>query len=174
MRRSPRKLGDAPFMCPELRAASVSDTDETAAAPQMTSESAMERQHRRPGLVVCGRSPESSQQEFIVTEPDARPTVRRGHRRAAKWASIAACAVLVVGVAVPIALKLQHAPLAGSTRPIRFLGLYERDMDSSYAVVATFTRSTGVKPDILTYYGSWLEPFQTSFAATAAQHGAIP
>jgi hypothetical protein len=47
-------------------------------------------------------------------------------------------------------------------------------MDSSYAAVATFTRSTGVKPDILTYYGSWLEPFQTSFAATAAQHGAIP
>jgi hypothetical protein len=44
----------------------------------------------------------------------------------------------------------------------------------SYDGVRAFTRSTGVAPDVVTYYSAWLEPFQTTFAAAAAEHGAVP
>ena len=40
--------------------------------------------------------------------------------------------------------------------------------------MAAFKTATGIRPDVLTYYSSWLEPFQTSFATTAAKHGAVP
>ena len=109
-----------------------------------------------------------------MTESQVGPDTRRGSHRTAKWVSIAACAVLLIAAAVPIALKLRPAPAASSIQPIRYLGVYERDMASSYAGVTAFTTATGIRPDVLTYYSSWLEPFQTSFAVTAAEHGAVP
>jgi hypothetical protein len=34
--------------------------------------------------------------------------------------------------------------------------------------------ATGVRPRVVLYYSGWLEPFQAGFAATAAEHGAVP
>jgi len=58
--------------------------------------------------------------------------------------------------------------------PGTYLGVYATRGQVSYAGVRAFTRSTGAAPDVVTYYSAWLEPFQTTFAATAAQHGAVP
>jgi hypothetical protein len=40
--------------------------------------------------------------------------------------------------------------------------------------VNAFTRITGIKPSLVVYYSGWLEPFQSGFAMTAANHGAVP
>jgi hypothetical protein len=82
--------------------------------------------------------------------------------------------MLLIGAAVPIALKMRSAPTANATQSIRYLGLYERGSSSSYAGVAAFKTATGIRPDVLINYSSWLEPFQTNFATTAAKHGAVP
>ena len=60
------------------------------------------------------------------------------------------------------------------TTPGSYLGVYAAGAPSSYAGVTAFASATGVKPRLVVYYSGWLEPFQTSFAATAAKHGAVP
>jgi hypothetical protein len=40
--------------------------------------------------------------------------------------------------------------------------------------VTAFTTATGVSPRVVLYYSGWLEPFQASFAATAAKEGMVP
>jgi Glycosyl hydrolase family 26 len=69
---------------------------------------------------------------------------------------------------------VQHAGSAASTRPGSYIGLYPDGVPASYAGVTAFTAATGVKPNIVPYYSGWLEPFQVTFAAIAAQHGAVP
>jgi mannan endo-1,4-beta-mannosidase len=44
----------------------------------------------------------------------------------------------------------------------------------SYAGVKAFTAATGVRPNVLMYYSSWNEPFQSGFAEAAARRGAVP
>jgi mannan endo-1,4-beta-mannosidase len=143
----------------------------------MSSEFTLVRRRRlRYWLTFNRRLRSSPLQELNVTEPHAVPTARRGKNRTAAWIGVLACAVLVTGAAVPVALKMRSgsAPPSNSTQPIRYLGLYERDLPDSYAGVTAFTAATGVTPNIVMYYSSWLEPFQASFAATAAKHSAVP
>jgi hypothetical protein len=122
-----------------------------------------------PGAVIDGRPGSKRQQERTVSEP-----ARQRTRRKALWITIITCAALViVGTTVPL-VKRHTTPTYNSTQQARYLGLYERDMPSSYAGVTAFTTATGVQPNVLMYYSSWLEPFQAGFAAAAAQHGAIP
>jgi mannan endo-1,4-beta-mannosidase len=109
-----------------------------------------------------------------VTGPGVGPTTQRGSHRKAKWITLVICAILLIGTAIPITLKMRSAPAVSSTQPIQYLGVYERDASSSYSGVTAFTTATGVRPDILTYFSSWLEPFQTNFATNAAEHGALP
>ena len=52
--------------------------------------------------------------------------------------------------------------------------MYLPGVPDSYAKVPAFTKTTGVKPDVLTYYSGWLEPFRASFAEAAAKQGAVP
>jgi len=61
-----------------------------------------------------------------------------------------------------------------STVPASYLGLYSDGVPDSYAGVTAFTKSTGVKPDLVSYYSGWYEPFKTNFAAAAAREGAVP
>jgi mannan endo-1,4-beta-mannosidase len=58
--------------------------------------------------------------------------------------------------------------------PVRYLGVYESQVLRSYAGVDQFGQAIGRQPDIVSYYSAWHEPFQASFAATAAKHGAVP
>jgi mannan endo-1,4-beta-mannosidase len=57
--------------------------------------------------------------------------------------------------------------------PQSYLGVYLPGVPDSFAGVPTFTRTTGVTPDVLAYYSGWLEPFRFSFARAAARRGAV-
>ncbi len=109
-----------------------------------------------------------------MTQTQVKPTARRGSRRAAIWVGAVTCAALLIGTAVLVSLGNRSTPPTNSTRPVHYLGLYVRGMPSSYDGVTAFTTATGVGPNVLMYYSAWLEPFQTSFATTAAEHGAMP
>jgi mannan endo-1,4-beta-mannosidase len=58
--------------------------------------------------------------------------------------------------------------------PASYIGLYPPGVPGSYAAAAAFTRSTGITPNVITYYSGWLEPFQARFADIVAKHGAVP
>ncbi|HXZ72784.1 MAG TPA: glycosyl hydrolase [Streptosporangiaceae bacterium] len=58
--------------------------------------------------------------------------------------------------------------------PGSYLGVYATRGQVQYTGVRTFMHATGVAPDLVTYYSAWFEPFRTSFAVTAAEHGAVP
>ena len=58
--------------------------------------------------------------------------------------------------------------------PETYLGVYATRGHVLYTGVRAFMQATGVAPDLVTYYSAWFEPFRTSFAVTAAEHGAVP
>jgi mannan endo-1,4-beta-mannosidase len=151
----------------------VNGIEQTARAQPKSSDSTASRQHLWTRLFTKRRTRRSVQREFGLTEPEPGPTARRGSHRRAKWISGVACVLFLLGAAIPVTLRMQPAPTANSTQTIRYLGVYERETSSSYAGVTAFKTATGVQPDVLTYYSSWLEPFNTSFAITAAAHGAV-
>ncbi len=105
-----------------------------------------------------------------------------------KLLGIAAIAVAVItGVAITVTAALHfHAAASRSAvssapvlatlpaRPESYLGVYVTGVPDSYAGVPAFTSTTGVRPDVLTYYSGWLEPFRTGFADAAARQGAVP
>jgi Glycosyl hydrolase family 26 len=115
------------------------------------------------------------------------PPVRSGivRRRRAK---LAAMTIAAVGIVAAIFTSLAvyspwHPAGTGRSAPHRqglhttsasFIGLYARGVPDSYAPVNAFTTITGVKPSLVAYYSGWLEPFQSGFAMTAANHGAVP
>jgi mannan endo-1,4-beta-mannosidase len=99
--------------------------------------------------------------------------------------AIAGTVVIVVAALAAFAVHHDKASPPGTghrrslTSPLphtpgTYLGVYAARGQVSYAGVSAFTRSTGVAPDVVTYYSAWMEPFQTTFAAAAAQHGAVP
>ena len=59
-------------------------------------------------------------------------------------------------------------------RPDSYVGVCRSGAPGSYAGVTRFTATTGVKPRLVVYYSGWFEPFKTTFATTAARHGAVP
>jgi mannan endo-1,4-beta-mannosidase len=74
----------------------------------------------------------------------------------------------------PRAPKQQNENGPLPTAPASYLGLYSDGVPDSYAGVTSFIRATGVKPNLVSYYSGWFEPFKTSFAETAAKEGAVP
>ncbi len=109
-----------------------------------------------------------------TSDKPAGEAMRRRKFRKKSWIIALICAVLLVGAAVPAALTLWSSPNAAARRPVRYLGLYARTSPASYAGMQQFSASTGVQPNLVMYYSSWQEPFQTTFANTAASHGAVP
>ena len=100
---------------------------------------------------------------------------------------IAIAAAIIAGVTISViaALHFQATANRASVSPTpviatlpaapqAYLGVYLPGVPDSYAGVSAFTRSTGVKPDVLAYYSGWLEPFSASFADAAARQGAVP
>jgi mannan endo-1,4-beta-mannosidase len=105
--------------------------------------------------------------------PQAKSTTRRGSHRTAIWVGAVTCAAVLIGAAVPVALAMRSQS-RNSTQSISYLGVYKRSFPGSYTGVTAFTAATGVRPNVLMYYSSWRESFQTSFATTVAEHGAVP
>ena len=67
-----------------------------------------------------------------------------------------------------------HQGMTLSVKPDSYVGVYQSDAPDSYAGISKFTATTGIKPKLVVYYSGWFEPFKAHFAATAADHGAVP
>jgi mannan endo-1,4-beta-mannosidase len=74
----------------------------------------------------------------------------------------------------PIDPRPRHSPYALSAAPDSYIGLYPSGAPISYSGATQFINATKVTPNVITYYSGWLEPFQTGFARTVAEHGAVP
>lgn len=61
-----------------------------------------------------------------------------------------------------------------AVRSAPLVGVYEQGVPMQYGPVTSFAAATGVRPGIALYYSGWHEKFWTSFADTAAAHGAVP
>jgi Glycosyl hydrolase family 26 len=111
-----------------------------------------------------------------MTELPSRAFVRRASHRKGLWALIAACFLAVaVAVALLVARPASKDPLLSTkAQPMRYLGVYERNAPRSYGGVKAFTTDIRVKPDVLLYFSTWLEPFQVGFATVAAKNAAVP
>jgi hypothetical protein len=98
-------------------------------------------------------------------------------RRFTITAVVAAILLAVTGCLTPLTSQppqptppKQLAPVPTPASPL--VGVYEPGSPGSYSGVTGFTSATGVKPKIVVYYSSWNDPFATSFAETAWEHGA--
>jgi mannan endo-1,4-beta-mannosidase len=105
---------------------------------------------------------------------------RRG--RPTRLATITAAA-LAVAIIVAFTVHGLYRPTKAAPPPAHdglptatgsYIGLYAHGVPGTYAGVNTFTAATGIKPHLVLYYSGWLEPFQASFARTAANAGAVP
>jgi hypothetical protein len=64
-------------------------------------------------------------------------------------------------------------PTVLPTAPSSYMGLYAQGAPQSFLGVSSFTGATDVRPNLVSYYSGWFEPFQTSFALAAAEHHAV-
>jgi mannan endo-1,4-beta-mannosidase len=141
----------------------------------MSSESTTAQRERwKFWLTIDRRSRILRKKELGATTTQVKPPARRISRRTATWVGAMACVLVLICAAILVAVTMQSAQSPNSTRPIQYLGVYERDSPGSYTGVSAFTAATGVSPDVDMYYSSWLEPFQAGFAASVAKHGAVP
>jgi hypothetical protein len=109
---------------------------------------------------------------------------RRNNRRRRPWRILTACAAVIVlaVVAIAVAVRLDRKPADPSgplplqlpATPDSYLGVYATGAPDSYTGVTSFGSAIGAKPDVVTYYSGWFEPFNVSFAQTAAKDGAVP
>jgi hypothetical protein len=91
-------------------------------------------------------------------------------RRTAK-VIIAVGAALVVLAVIGRVILGRYAP---KPAPGGYVGVAEPGEMTSYQQVNQFAASIGRKPNIVLYYSSWKESFQTRFAAEVRAHGGIP
>jgi mannan endo-1,4-beta-mannosidase len=112
-----------------------------------------------------------------------RTPVRRHRARLALVIAITSALAAIVSTFVMLGARSakqatdppQPTKSAGlPTTPESYLGVYASGAPHSYAGVAAFTTTTGVRPRLVVYYSGWLEPFQTSFATNVTNHGAVP
>jgi mannan endo-1,4-beta-mannosidase len=88
---------------------------------------------------------------------------------------VLAAAIGVAGrLADPRPARPALLPTVLPTAPASYVGLYAQGAPQSYAGVSSFTGETGVRPNLVSYYSGWYEPFQAEFAQAAAKHHAIP
>lgn len=84
--------------------------------------------------------------------------------------ALVGCAAVLIGAVAVIAWAPWRS--AHSTQPVRYLGAAESDAPYSYAGLDQFAQRIGRQPNLVVYYSRWLDPFQASFANSAAEHGA--
>jgi mannan endo-1,4-beta-mannosidase len=110
----------------------------------------------------------------VAPEPAGDGNSRRTIQRVTTSLCLAICAiaVIIVAIVVVVAKHSTHgrSDPAGS---VSYLGLYDPGAPSSYAGIDQFAEAVGRQPNLVVYYSTWLEPFQASFATSAARHGAL-
>ena len=90
-----------------------------------------------------------------------------------KYLGLVIAAVIIIVAAVTAAIAQPW--VSGSTHPVpsvRYVGVHERDAPASYYEVQQFAQAIGMQPNLVSYYSNWPDPFRTSFAELASQHGA--
>lgn len=108
------------------------------------------------------------------TRSATRSVSRRKAAKTRMFVALALGAAVVIGAAVALVVIKPWASGTGrSAQAVQYLGVYEPDAPHTYADVNQFAQAIGRQPNLVSYYSSWLEPFQNSFAASAAKHGAI-
>jgi glycosyl hydrolase family 26 len=112
-----------------------------------------------------------------TSEPPGGWRNRLGATSVKGLVGLAACvavAVVIVVAAVVVKLVNPSGPGgSGSTGSVRYLGVYQPDAPNSYGDIDQFARAIGRQPNLVSYYSSWMVPFQVGFATSAAEHGAM-
>jgi Glycosyl hydrolase family 26 len=105
---------------------------------------------------------------------------RREPRRHRRLFITGGALLAVAAIALSVSLYNNSAdstgPLPVNLPPgaASYLGVFAKGTPASYAPVTAFANATGAHPDLVMYYSGWFVPFPTSFAVTAANHGAVP
>jgi mannan endo-1,4-beta-mannosidase len=106
-----------------------------------------------------------------------RSTAQRKPRRVMASA-IAVLGAVAIAAAVVIFNKSANStgplPVHLPAKPESYLGVFVPGVPASYSALAAFSRTTGTNPDVDMYYSGWFVPFPAKFAATVANHGAVP
>jgi hypothetical protein len=86
-------------------------------------------------------------------------------------AAVAASVLLAAtGCLTPLTSQSPLTPVPIPASPL--VGVYEPGAPGSWSQIAEFADATDVTPGIVVYYSPWSDPFSTSFAQTAWDHGA--
>jgi Glycosyl hydrolase family 26 len=114
----------------------------------------------------------------VRTAPAISHPIERKGRRLRKYVTLLVCAAVVLGGVVTVAVvrpwTQAAAPAPAPVASVRYLGVHLETAPGTYADINQFAGNIGRQPNIVSYYGPWQEPFQTSFAQQAVQHGAVP
>jgi len=94
-------------------------------------------------------------------------------KRIARITIAAGVALIVMAVAGRLILGA-YAPKPAKPAAGGYLGVAEAGETASYQPVNDFAAAIGRKPNIVLYYSSWKEAFNTRFAAQVHAHGAMP
>lgn len=98
---------------------------------------------------------------------------RRKATRTRRYVALMACAVVVIGAAAALVIVKPWANKSiHPVQSVRYIGVYQPDAPHSYAGVNQFAQAIGRQPNVVSYYSTWLEPFQARFVTSAAEHGA--
>ena len=111
------------------------------------------------------------------TAPAIAHPPERKRRTLRTYVTLLVCAMVVLAGGVTV-LVVQpwttRAPAAPPVASVRYLGVHVETAPGTYTGISQFAGRIGVQPNIVSYYGDWLHPFQASFAQQAVQHGAMP
>jgi mannan endo-1,4-beta-mannosidase len=107
---------------------------------------------------------------------------RNNQRRPWRIVTTGVAIIAATAIAVAVSLSLYDKPADPSgplpvhlpTASDSYLGVYAAGVPASHAGVTAFASATGARPDVVTYYSGWFEPFKVGFATTAADDGAVP
>jgi mannan endo-1,4-beta-mannosidase len=101
---------------------------------------------------------------------------RRRRRLVTTGGALLAVAAIALGIGLYNNSAGSGGPLPASLPPAAgsYLGVFAKGAPASYSSVTSFANTTGAQPDLVMYYSGWFVPFPTSFADTAASHGAVP
>jgi glycosyl hydrolase family 26 len=130
--------------------------------------------HQGEGIPLTPLPPQDHRKSNFMRHRTGNAPKRR--RIVMTGAAIIAVAAIALGITLynksadPTGPLPVHLPPASAS----YLGVYAEGLPASYSEVTAFTNATGANPDIVMYYSGWFVPFPAVFAATTANHGAVP
>jgi hypothetical protein len=134
------------------------------------------------GSVLWQLRPVPAAQRAIQTTGHPR-SHRQRPPRYGRWAGVtlALAGLLFAGVygwrVLPSLHKVNSLALASPVHinlGTPYVGVFEPGEQSSYQAIDDFTAQTGLQPQVILYYSSWNQPFNSQFSRTVRANHAIP